>query len=172
MKPWLIAGIQRLVVPPRLVTGQVLQQVHSHILILRADQPQPQQKGAEGERRIIPDGRFPELRVLLVDALRRDRHSQNDVGFDFACVQRGVEQPPLDCAMVEHRMQVQGMIPALVVVIVAAVPPAIPAVFQLIHTRTAGQLADFFQNRLIHRLTVAVDTGRVNFKCGKQNILF
>ena len=109
MKPWLIAGIQRLVVPPRLVTGQVLQQVHPHIFVLRTDESQPQQKGAEGERRIIPDGRFPELRVLLVDALRRDRHSQNDVGFDFACVQRGVEQPPLDCAMVEHRMQVQGV---------------------------------------------------------------
>ena len=109
MKPWLIAGIQRLVVPPRLVTGQVLQQVHSHILILRADQPQPQQKGAEGERRIIPDGRFPELRVLLVDALRRDRHSQNDVGFGFTRMERGVEQSPLNCAMVEHRMQVQGV---------------------------------------------------------------
>ena len=62
--------------------------MHSHILILRADQPQPQQKGAEGERRIIPDGRFSKLRVLLVDALRRDRHCQNDVGFDFARVQR------------------------------------------------------------------------------------
>ena len=109
MKPWLIAGIQRLVVPPRLVTGQVLQQVHTHIFVLRTDQPQPQQKGAEGERRIISDGCFPELRVLLVDALRRDCHSQNDVGFDFARVQRGVEQPPLDCAMVEHRMQVQGV---------------------------------------------------------------
>ena len=95
--------------PPRLVTGQVLQQVHPHILILRADQSQPQQKGAEGERRIIPDGRFPELRVLLVDALRRDRHSQNDVGFDFARVQRGVEQSPLNCAMVEHRMQVPSL---------------------------------------------------------------
>ena len=88
MKPWLIAGIQRLVVPPRLVTGQVLQQMHSHILILRTDESQPQQKGAESERRIIPDGRFPELRVLLVDALRRDRHSQNDVGFGFSRVQR------------------------------------------------------------------------------------
>ena len=109
MKPWLIAGIQRLIVPPCLVTGQVLQQVHSHILILRADQPQPQQKGAEGERRIIPDGRFPELRVLLVNTLRRDRHSQNDVCFGFARVERGVEQSPLDCAMVEHRMQVQGI---------------------------------------------------------------
>ena len=109
MKPWLIAGIQRLVVPPRLVTGQVLQQVHPHIFVLRTDESQPQQKGAEGERRIIPDGRFPELRVLLVNALRGDCHSQNDVCFDFACVQRGVEQPPLDCAMVEHRMQVQGI---------------------------------------------------------------
>ena len=87
MKPWLIAGIQRLIVPPRLVTGKILQQMHSHILILRADQPQPQQKGAEGERRIIPDGRFPELRVLLVDALRGDCHSQNDVGFGFPRVQ-------------------------------------------------------------------------------------
>ena len=109
MKPWLIAGIQRLVVPPRLVTGQVLQQVHPHIFVLRADQPQSQQKGAEGKRRVIPDGRFPELRVLLVDALRRDRHSQNDVGFGFTRVQRRVEQSPLNCAMVEHGMQVQGI---------------------------------------------------------------
>ena len=90
--------------PPRLVTWQVLQQVDTHIFVLRTDQPQPQQKSAESERRIIPDGRFSELRVLLVNTLRRDRHSQNDVGFDFACVQRGVEQPPLDCAMVKHRM--------------------------------------------------------------------
>ena len=109
MKPWLIAGIQRLVVPPRLITGQIFQQVHPNIFVLRANQPQPQPKGAEGERRIIPDGRFPELRVLLVDALRRDRHSQNDVGFGFTRMERRVEQPPLDCAMVEHRMQVQGV---------------------------------------------------------------
>ena len=106
MKPWLITGIQRLVVPPRLVTGQVLQQMHPHIFVLRTDQPQPQQKGAEGERRIIPDGRFSELRVLLVNALRRDRHSQNDVCFGFARVERGVEQSPLDCAMVEHGMEI------------------------------------------------------------------
>ena len=91
MKPWLIAGIQRLIVPPCLVTGQVLQQVHPHIFVLRTNQPQPQQKGAEGERRIIPDGRFPELRVLLVNTLRRDCHSQNNVGFGFTRVQRGIE---------------------------------------------------------------------------------
>ena len=109
MKPWLIAGIQRLVVPPRLVTGQVLQQVHPHIFVLRTDESQPQQKGAEGERRIIPDGRFSELRVLLVNTLRRDCHGQNNVGFGFARVERGVEQSPLNCAMVEHRMQVQGI---------------------------------------------------------------
>ena len=109
MKPWLIAGIQRLVVPPRLVTGQVLQQVHPHIFVLRTDESQPQQKGAEGERRIIPDRRFPELRVLLVDALRRDRHSQNDVGFGFTRMERGVEQPPLDCTMVEHGMEISGI---------------------------------------------------------------
>ena len=69
-------------------------------------------------------------------------------------------------------LRIKGMIPALVVVIVAAVPPSIPAVLQLIHTRTAGQLSDFFQNRLIYRLTVAVDAGRVDFECCKQNILF
>lgn len=83
--------------------------MHPNIFVLRADQPQPQQKGAEGERRVIPDGRFSELRVLLVDALRRDRHSQNDVGFDFTRMERGVEQSPLDCAMVEHRMEIQGI---------------------------------------------------------------
>ena len=33
MKPWLIAGIQRFVVPPRLVTGQVLQQVHAQKIV-------------------------------------------------------------------------------------------------------------------------------------------
>ena len=106
MKPWLIAGIQRLVVPPRLVTGQIFQQVHPNIFVLRTNQPQPQQKGAEGERRIIPDGRFSELRVLLVDALRGDCHCQNNVGFRFTRMERGVEQPPLDCAMVEHRMEI------------------------------------------------------------------
>lgn len=95
--------------PPRLVTGQIFQQVHPNIFVLRTNHPQPQQESAEGERRVIPDGCFSELRVLLVNALRGDRHSQNDVCFDFACVQRGVEQPPLDCAMVEHRMQVQGV---------------------------------------------------------------
>ena len=92
--------------PPCLITGQVLQQVHPHIFVLRTDQPQPQQEGAESERRIIPDGRFSELRVLLVDALRGDRHSQNDVGFGFTRMERGVEQPPLDCAMVEHGMEI------------------------------------------------------------------
>ena len=95
--------------PPRLITGQIFQQMHPNIFVLRTNQPQTQQKGAEGKRRIIPDGRFSELRVLLVDALRRDCHSQNDVGFGFTCMKRGVEQPPLDCAMVEHRMQVQGV---------------------------------------------------------------
>ena len=95
--------------PPRLVTGKILQQVHPHIFVLRTDESQPQQKGAEGERRVIPDGRFSELRVLLVNTLRRDRHSQNDVGFRFTRMERGVEQSPLNCAMVEHRMQVQGI---------------------------------------------------------------
>ena len=83
--------------------------MHPHIFVLRTDQPQPQQESAEGERRVIPDGRFPELRVLLVDALRRDRHSQNDVCFGFTRMERGVEQPPFDCAMVEHRMQVPSL---------------------------------------------------------------
>ena len=94
---------------PRLITGQIFQQVHPNIFVLRTDESQTQQKGAESERRIIPDGRFPELRVLLVNALRGDRHSQNDVGFRFTRVQRRVEQSPLDCAMVEHGMQVQGI---------------------------------------------------------------
>ena len=94
---------------PRLITGQIFQQVHPNIFVLRTDESQTQQKGAESERRIIPDGRFSELRVLLVNALRRDCHSQNDVGFGFTRMERGVEQPPLDCAMVEHRMQVQGI---------------------------------------------------------------
>ena len=105
----MITWIHRFIVPPSFVTGQIFQQVHTDIFVLRADEPQPQQERAEGERRVIPNGRFPELRVLLVDALCRNRHSQNDVCFGFARMERGVEQPPLNCAMVEHRMQVQGV---------------------------------------------------------------
>ena len=78
--------------------------MHPHIFVLRTDQPQPQQESAEGERRVIPDGRFPELRVLLVNCLCGNCHSQNNIGFDLARVQGGVEQPPLDCAMVKHRV--------------------------------------------------------------------
>ena len=70
---------------------------------------QPQQESAEGERRVIPDGRFPELRVLLVDALRRDRHSQNDVCFGFTRMERGIEQAPFDCTVIEYRMHIEGI---------------------------------------------------------------
>ena len=89
---------------PRLITGQIFQQVHPNIFVLRTDESQTQQKGAEGERRVIPDGRFPELRVLLVDALRRDRHSQNDVCFGFTRMERGIEQAPFDCTVIESSM--------------------------------------------------------------------
>ena len=94
---------------PRLITGQIFQQMHPNIFVLRTDQPQPQQERAECKCGVIPDGRFSELRVLLVDALRRDRHSQNDVGFGFTRMERGVEQPPLDCAMVEHGMEISSL---------------------------------------------------------------
>ena len=39
------------------------------------------------------------------------------------------------------------------------------------HTCTAGQLADFFQNRLIHRLTVAGDSTGIYLQGRKQNVL-
>ena len=81
--------------------------MHPHIFVLRTDQPQPQQESAEGERRVIPDGRFPELRVLLIDALRLDRHSQNNVGFRFTRMERGVEQSPFDCTMIAYRMLIE-----------------------------------------------------------------
>ena len=90
--------------PPRLVTGQIFQQVHPHIFVLRTNQSQPQQKGAKGERRVISNRRFLELRVLLVDCLCGNCHSQNNIRFDLARVQGGVEQPPFDCAVVKHRV--------------------------------------------------------------------
>ena len=94
---------------PRLITGQIFQQVHPNIFVLRTDESQTQQKGAESERRIIPDGRFPELRVLLVNALRGDRHSQNDVCFGFTRMERGIEQAPFDCTVIEYRMHIAGI---------------------------------------------------------------
>ena len=93
--------------PEATVVG--IAKLNGYELAFRADQPQPQQKGAEGERRVIPDGRFPELRVLLVDALRRDCHSQNDVCFGFTRMERGIEQAPFDCTVIEYRMHIEGI---------------------------------------------------------------
>ena len=62
------------------------------------------------------------------------------------------------------------MISRLVVVIVAAVTPAIPPVLQHIHAGSGRQLADFLQNRFIHRLAVAGDADRVYFQSCKQDI--
>ena len=89
----------------------ILSILYPHIFVLRTNQSQPQQKGAESERRIIPDGRFLELRVLLVDALRRDCHSQNDVCFGFTRMERGIEQAPFDCTVIEYRMHIASPVP-------------------------------------------------------------
>ena len=80
-------------------------------LYLRTDESQTQQKGAESERPgFIPRwGVFPELRVLLVNALRGDRHSQNDVCFGFTRMERGIEQAPFDCTVIEYRMHIAGI---------------------------------------------------------------
>ena len=95
--------------PPRFVTRQVLQQVHPHIFVLWTDKPKSQQERAERECRVIPDGSLSELRILLVDALRGDCHSQNNVGFYLARMECGIEQPPFYCAVVEHGMNIQGV---------------------------------------------------------------
>ena len=105
----LVAGILRFVIPPRAVAGQIFQQMLPHIFVLRADQPQAQQKRAERKGRVIADRRFVRQRFLLVDRLRRDRHGQHDVGLDLTRVQRSVEQPKLDRAVVEHRMQIESV---------------------------------------------------------------
>ena len=88
--------------PPRFITRQILQQVHPHILVLWTDETEPQQKRAECKRRVISDGRFAELRILLVDALRGNRHCQDNIGFDLARMERGIKQPPFNCTVVEH----------------------------------------------------------------------
>ena len=49
----LVAGILRFVIPPRAVAGQIFQQMLPHIFVLRADQPQAQQKRAERKGRVI-----------------------------------------------------------------------------------------------------------------------
>ena len=105
----LVAGILRFVIPPRAVAGQIFQQMLPHIFVLRADQPQAQQKRAERKGRVIADRRFVRQRFLLVDRLRRDRHSQNDVCFGFTRMERGIEQAPFDCTVIEYRMHIEGI---------------------------------------------------------------
>ncbi len=109
--PFTVSVIEALVISPGPVAGKVFEQVFAHIFVLRPDEAEAEQKGAEGEggislisvfltsvffwlmacaemarARVIYARTLPAWRVLS-----KQRHSQ--------------------CTPVEHRMKVQGVVP-------------------------------------------------------------
>lgn len=59
---------------------------------------------------VLPKQKYEDWRFGRIDyALRRDRHSQNDVCFGFTRMERGIEQAPFDCTVIEYRMHIASL---------------------------------------------------------------
>ena len=97
------------VVPPRRVARQVFQKVHPNIFVFFSHEAKPQEKRAEREGGVFRHRRFFRQRPRLVDGLCGDGKRQRDVRARHARVQRALKAAPLQCAAVEYRMQVEGV---------------------------------------------------------------
>lgn len=115
------AGVLGFVIPPCAVARQIREQVFPHILVLRPDEAQPQKKGAEGKGRVFADLGFSHHCPALVDRLCGDRQRQRDICPYLACMKRALEAAPFQCAAIKHGMEVQGVIPGPVVMLIAFV---------------------------------------------------
>ena len=110
-------------VPPSGVPGQVLEQVCPGGLELLAVHAQPQEPAPEGVRGVVGD-RAGRAGAGDRQRLVADREAQLDVGLDLARVEGGVEGPEFDGAFLPHRVEVQQVVAAGVVVLVRVVLPA------------------------------------------------
>lgn len=96
------AGILSFVISPSPVAGEIREQMLTHILVFRADEPKAQQKGTEGKRRVFADLGFPHYRSALVDGLCGNRQSQRDVCPYLTGVERAFKTAPFQCAPIKH----------------------------------------------------------------------
>lgn len=105
------AGVLGFVIPPCPVTGEVREQVLPHIFVFRPDKAQPQQEGAEGKGRVFADLGFPHDGPALVDCLCGNRQRQRDICPNLTGMEGAFKTAPFQGAAIEHRMQVQSVIP-------------------------------------------------------------
>ena len=112
----MVSVIEALVISPGPVAREVFEQVFAHIFVLRANEAEAEQEGAEGEGGVLADLCFPHECFLLVDGLCRDGQRQGNICPDLTCVECALKAAPFQCAAVENRMKVQGIIPGFVVV--------------------------------------------------------
>ena len=138
----LVAFILVSIAQPGRVTGQALEQVHPHILVFGADEPQPEQKGSERKRRVVSHRRLAGHRLFQVDGLGGHSQRQGDVGADFPSVERALEAAPFHRPVVKHRMKVEGVIARPVVMVVRTVTPLVPGAAELLHRKARRHIAD------------------------------
>ena len=101
---------------------------------LVANEPQPQQPGAEGVLFIVAMG--PGVRgAFLLQRLMADGQAELDIGFDLTRMEGGVEQPELNGTLGEYAVQIEPVVPGMVVVVVSPGRAVIPEPFQFLHGR-------------------------------------
>ena len=109
-------------VPPGGVSGQVLEQVCAGGLEFFADEAQPEEPAPEGVGGVVGD-RAGRARCAYAEGLEAHGRAKLDVGLDLARVHGAVEGPELDGAFLPHRVEVEQVVAAGVVVGVCVVGP-------------------------------------------------
>ncbi len=142
-----------------------------HIFVLRPDEAKAQKKGAEGEGGILADLGFPHHRPLLIDGLGGDGQRQRNIGAHLAGMEGALKTAPLQCAAIEHRMKVQGVVSGPVVVLVAAIASLVPFPLEAVHGGVGGQPADLLQHGFTHLLAPAFHPAFVHVEGFEQDIL-
>lgn len=151
-------------IPPGGVAAQVLVKVLPAVFELIANEADPIEIRPHGEA-LIFFLHFLIPGVLLSERLVVQCQSQHDVGADLSGVKRAVESPELHRAVaMEETVQVQKVVSAAVVVLIAAFPiTLVPDGFDLVEGGGLGLVHPFHQIS-VHLLAVTHSL-RLNLQC-------
>ena len=141
-------------ISPCNATVQICKQMLSGGCELIAIQSKPEQPGA---KRVFFIGGlcFLTAGTVLVECLSTNRQTKLDVRFDLSCMERPVKQAKLHRSFLKNRMKIQTVIPAVIIMLVAAAWSVIPDPFHVLHGSRTPTI-EFFQKSLIHRPAPAV----------------
>lgn len=131
---------------------QMLQQMKPGGFEFVTDKPQPKEPGSEGIFLVGASG-FLAAGAPLVESLRGDGKAELDVCLDLACVSGGIKQPELDSALLEHAVQVQAVVSAVVVMLAVTVAAVVPDTADLVQGFRLFTI-DFIQKALLHLLAI------------------